>query len=274
MKRLFAVIPMLILMAAVSANAGAAYEPDTDYSQIMIEAAASGDYQRGRQAEQMRNEKIDAIGSDAEKVSFDELMLLSKIMYAEAGSNWLSDEWKMCVGEVVLNRAASPEFPDTIAGVLAQPGQYYGPNSRYFNNLRPSERCASLALRLMNGERVMNDPSVVFQANFRQGSGTHTACYDRYLGWTYFCISSRPELYKETIEVDNEVEVDEPEIETPTGETDESIEDAGIVTLPEIEIGPAGDPAETSPEEAGGTQAPEEVKTEKDYTDYILDYKY
>ena len=272
MKRLFAVIPMLILTAAVSANAEAAYEPDTDYSQIMIEAAVSGDYVRGRQAELLRNEKIDATGSDAEKVSFDELMLLSKIMYAEAGSNWLSDEWKMCVGEVVLNRAASPEFPNTIAGVLAQPGQYYGPNSRYFNNLRPSERCASLALRLMNGERVMNDPSVVFQANFRQGSGTHTACYDRYLGWTYFCISSRPELYKETIEVDSEVE--EPVIETGADETGEGIEEAGLVTLPDVKLEYTGDSAEPIQNETGSTQAPEEVKTEKDYTDYILDYKY
>lgn len=270
MKRLFAVVSMLILTAAVSANVEAAYEPDTDYSQIMIEAAATGDYERGRQAELQRNEKIDAIGSAAKKVSFDELLLLSKIMYAEAGSNWLSDEWKMCVGEVVLNRAASSEFPNTIAGVLAQPGQYYGPNSRYFNNLSPSERCAGLALRLMNGERVMNDPSVVFQANFRQGSGTHTACYDRYLGWTYFCISSRPELYRGPIEVDNETT--EPVIEASTEGIGEKIEDSGVVTLPEID--PDDSQAELTPDEAGGVQTSEEVKVQKDYTDYILDYKY
>ena len=42
----------------------------------------------------------------------------------EAGSAWLSMEWKMAVGEVLLNRVASPEFPDTLAGCAFQPGQY------------------------------------------------------------------------------------------------------------------------------------------------------
>lgn len=195
MKRLIAVLPVLLLVAALTVPAKAEHQTNVDYSQLMIKAAAAGDLASGHEAERLRNEKIDALGINETKIKFDELLLLSKIIYAEAGSEWLSDDWKMCVGEVVLNRVASPEFPNTVAAVLAQPGQYYGANSRYFNNLLPTERCAGLALRLLKGERVMNDPSVVFQANFRQGSGTHTACYDRYLGWTYFCISFRPELY-------------------------------------------------------------------------------
>lgn len=132
---------------------------------------------------------------DVQNISYDDLNLLSKIMYAEAGSEWLSDEWKMCVGEVVLNRVASPEFPNTLAAVLAQPGQYYGANSSYFRNLQPSARCVELAARLLDGERVLNNPAVVFQANFRQGSGVHTRLYDSKLGYTYFCYSSHPELY-------------------------------------------------------------------------------
>lgn len=195
MKRLIAVFSALIVSASLTCGAMADYEPETDYSKIMVTSAVSGDYKGGREAEATRNEKIDGMDIQANKYSFNDLLLLAKIIYAEAGSSWLSDEWKMSVGEVVLNRVASPEFPNTIAEVLAQPGQYYGPNSRYFNNLRPNERCINLALRLLNGERVLNDPSVVFQANFKQGSAIHTACYDRYLGWTYFCISYRPELY-------------------------------------------------------------------------------
>ena len=126
---------------------------------------------------------------------FEELLLLSRIMYAEAGSVWLSDEWKMCVGEVVLNRVASPEFPDTIREVLEQPGQYYGKNCRYFDTLQPSELCVRLALRLLLGERVMDEPSVVFQANFRQGGGVFAEYRDAALGSTYFCYSIHPELY-------------------------------------------------------------------------------
>jgi len=166
----------------------------TDYMLEMIWAAVKGDYETGLTAEEARDEKIRMMSLDYQAVDFEEMYLLAKIMYAEAGSNWLSDEWKMCVGEVVLNRVASPEFPDTIRDVLEQPGQYYGKNSRYFEAIRPDERCVKLALRLLEGERQM-DSSVVFQANFRQGSGVHTSFYDKYLGWSYFCFSSKPELY-------------------------------------------------------------------------------
>lgn len=220
MKRLIAILPMLVLVSVLSVGAHAAYEPDVDYSQIMINAAVAGDYDTGRAADSARSEKITELGLTAPDIDFDELMLLSKIMYAEAGSVWLSDEWKMCVGEVVLNRVASPEFPGTIAEVLAQPGQYYGSNSRYFNNLLPSETCVKLALRLLSGERVMNDPAVVFQANFRQGSGTHTAIYDKYLGWTYFCYSSKPELYSATAALKEAEPVDEAHAAGGTIETE------------------------------------------------------
>jgi len=167
-----------------------------DYMAEMIAAAVLGDYEKGVAAQNARNAKIDSLKLNVQKIYFEDLYLLGKIMYAEAGSYWLSDEWKMCVGEVVLNRVASPEFPDTIYDVLIQKGQYYGANSRYFTWLRPTELCVKLALRLLQGERVMNDPAVVFQANFRQGSGTHTAYYDRYLGATYFCYSMKMYLYE------------------------------------------------------------------------------
>jgi len=195
MKRLITIIPAIVLAFVLSNSAEAAYDPSIDYTQQMINAAVVGDCEAGLAAQISRDEKIAAIGLDEKSYTFEDLMLLSKIIYAEAGSEWLSDEWKMCVGEVVLNRVASPEFPDTIKEVLEQPGQYYGANSRYFNNILPSERCVRSALRLLNGERLL-EPSVVFQANFTQGGGTHKACYDKYLGWTYFCYSTKMELYK------------------------------------------------------------------------------
>lgn len=194
MKKLISIIALFCMMPLLMG--AASYEPDTDYMSVMGESAVAGDAERGKQAEELRNAKIDAQGSTYPKVAWDELYLLSKIIYAEAGSDWLSDEWKMSVGEVVLNRVASAEFPSTIREVIYQPGQYYGSQSRYFETLRPDARCVGLAKRLLEGERVINDPSVVFQANFKQGSGTHTALYDKHLGWTYFCFSSRPELYE------------------------------------------------------------------------------
>lgn len=196
MKSLIAVVLAAMLSLVLVTGAFAAYDSEVDYTSVMVDAAVAGDYQTGLEAEQSRNEKIDDLGLPATKIAFHDLMLLSKIMYAEAGSEWLSDEWKMCVGEVVLNRVASSEFPNTIEEVLAQPGQYYGAGSSYFNSLLPSRRCVLGAVRLLNGERLMDD-AVVFQANFRQGSGIHTAFYDNLLGWTYFCKSSRVYLYGE-----------------------------------------------------------------------------
>ncbi len=195
MRKLFTILPAILLVLVLSGNAYAEYDSNVDYSELMVTAATIGDYASGSAAEQARNEKIDALGLTCPKIKFDELMMISKIIYAEAGSAWLDDNWKMCVGEVVFNRVASPEFPNTIKEVLEQPGQYYGANSRYFNSLIPTERCVRVAMRLFNGERLM-EPSVVFQANFKQGGGTHTACYDKYLGWTYFCYSSNTELYQ------------------------------------------------------------------------------
>lgn len=217
MKRLLTLVPAILIAALLSGSASADFESDVNYLELMRSAAVSGDYEAGYAAQEARNFKIDEEGLDFVKIAFDDLMLLSKIIYAEAGSSWLSIEWKMCVGEVVLNRVASSEFPNTISEVLAQPGQYYGANSRYFNKLLPNADSVTAAIRLLNGERLM-DPSVVFQANFKQGSGTHTACYDKYLGWTYFCFSSRPELYavSETAAL---TELTVPE-STPVEETD------------------------------------------------------
>ena len=196
---------VLTFAAAVAACAAIAVPAGgpvagTDYMEEMVWAAVEGDYEAGEAAAQARNDKIAELGLDEVEIEFEDLYLLSKIMYAEAGSVWLSDEWKMCVGEVVLNRVASPEFPDTIPEVLEQPGQYYGKNNSYFENLRPTERCVRLAIRLLEGERVLNDPSVVFQANFKQGGGTHTKLVDDQLGATYFCYSIRPYLYEEVTE--------------------------------------------------------------------------
>lgn len=169
---------------------------NVDYSEIMIVSAINGDVVTGTQAEQDRNAKIDKQGLSYPKIKFNDLFLVSKIMTAEAGSYWLSDEWKMAVGEVLLNRVASPEFPDTVEECIYQSGQYYPKSSSYFKKLLPWERETRLAWRLLEGERHL-EPSVVFQANFIQGGGTFKSFYDKYLGWTYFCYSTKPELYGE-----------------------------------------------------------------------------
>lgn len=192
-----AALAMVLCLTIVTSTLAAQSEESTvNYMTQMISAAVAGDYDKGTAAEQARNAKIDREGLSYTKISFEDLYMLAKIMYAEAGSNWLSEEWKMSVGEVVLNRVASPEFPNTVTAVITQKGQYYGTSSRYFTNLKPSEECVKLALRLLLGERVLNQPAVVFQANFAQGSGVYVSYYDKHLGTTYLCYSSKMYLYQ------------------------------------------------------------------------------
>lgn len=122
--------------------------------------------------------------------AYADTVMLCKIMMAESGPNW--PDWAiMCIGEVVLNRVASPEWPDTIHDVLYQAGppiQYEPVWSDGWDELEPVEKYMDLARRLLAGERPMGDPDVVWQALFPQGSRTVVSYHDRDLDTTtYFC---------------------------------------------------------------------------------------
>ena len=163
------------------------------YLMEMCRAAESGDTAAGRAAEKAHSAALEA-GGEGAKISFDDLLLLSRVIDAMAGSDWLTDDFRMCVGEVVLNRVASPEFPDTLYGVVYQRGQYTVVNTAHFSTLAPRRECVDCALRLLTGERHMV-PAVVYQADYLQGE-LFTMFPDRQLGSTYFCLSSRLELYQ------------------------------------------------------------------------------
>ena len=159
----------------------------------MRNAAETVDTAAGRTAEQARSAALEA-GGEGEKIHFDDLLLLSRVLDAMAGSDWLTDDFRMCVGEVVLNRVASPEFPDTLYDVVYQRGQYTVVNTARFSTIVPRRECVDCALRLLLGERHMV-PAVVYQADYLQGE-LFTMFPDRQLGSTYFCLSSRLDLYQ------------------------------------------------------------------------------
>ncbi len=163
----------------------------------MVACCTTGNVESGRYLEQLRISAQNDVGDTSPVVHFDELFLLAKIIHAEAGSSWIPLEWRMKVGEVVLNRVASPEFPDTIHDVVYQKNQYSPVKYDSFKTLLPDGLSAEAAARLLTGERLLNNPAVVFQAGFRQGSGVHEILRDKKLGNTYLCYSEHPELYKE-----------------------------------------------------------------------------
>ena len=204
MNRWFLLIVLFLLFLSPSARAEEAplpaavdWDAETDYMAEMMSAAARLDRAAGGELERLRGEKIAALELPYLPVRFDELLTLSRLIQGEAGSAWLDQDWKMAVGEVALNRVASPEFPNTLEEVVRQPGQYSPSYAAGGYGLRPSAESVLAAQRLLSGERVLCDGAVVFQSNFRQGSGVFTELRDPLLGRTYLCYSARPELYRQ-----------------------------------------------------------------------------
>lgn len=114
------------------------------------------------------------------KYTNEELDLLARVIWSEAGSDWLSDEHQRAVASVVVNRVNDNRFPNTIREVVYQPGQYgcvyngmiyQTPNQRAYDNAR---------FVLENG--VTTPINVVWQAKGRQGKGVW-----KYIQGHYFC---------------------------------------------------------------------------------------
>ena len=116
----------------------------------------------------------------------EDLLLLSKLVYAEAGSVWLSDYHQKAVANVVINRVLSDKFPNSIREVIYQKGQYSPVKSGAINNI-PDERTIENVRMVLDGERVLPE-SVIWQSSHKQGVGVYKSIYDKTLGTTtYFC---------------------------------------------------------------------------------------
>lgn len=111
----------------------------------------------------------------------DELYCLAAVIWQEAGSTYCSDNLQLMVGNVVLNRVKSNQFPDSIRGVITSKYAY---GTMYWDGVSiPTandtvtksaiDRCYANAKKLLDGHRVLPD-NVVYQAGFTQGSGVYT----------------------------------------------------------------------------------------------------
>ena len=99
--------------------------------------------------------------------------LLADCIYWEARGQ--SYECQCYVGQVILNRVYDRRYPNTIRGVIGQPGQYV-------NGIRSSpEPCYAAADAVLSGQVAM-PRNVIYQAQFQQGSGVW-----KYLEDEYFC---------------------------------------------------------------------------------------
>lgn len=130
--------------------------------------------------------------TEAEPAYTDEdLEILALLIYQEAGGDACSDDTRLKVGAVALNRVADARFPDTLLEVATQKRQY---GRLYWTGLvwperadKPEEahaveRAYESARAVLEGERADLPEDVVFQAEFAQG--TETVAYQDGL---YFC---------------------------------------------------------------------------------------
>lgn len=123
--------------------------------------------------------------------------LLAKAIYACTGQVSFCREWRMCIGELLLNRVASPEFPDTLKEVIYADERYCGKVEGYLAAITPDQRAYAAADRLLAGERVLKDKRVVWQDCHIYDGGVCKSYYDYRWGTIYFCYSAKPELYEE-----------------------------------------------------------------------------
>lgn len=107
-----------------------------------------------------------------------DLYVLSHVIYGEAsGCSW---DMLIAVGSVVLNRVYDSRYPDSIAGVVFQPGQYSCQSGGVFYRDTDSICTEAAIFLLENGSQL---PSyVIYQSQFVQGEGIYMT-----IGNTYFC---------------------------------------------------------------------------------------
>lgn len=109
----------------------------------------------------------------------EELELLALVIYQEAGGDDCSDDTRLKVGTVVMNRVEDDRFPDTIRDVVLQRAQYgtlYWTGAEWPERASEAEeahavaRAYDCAERVLRGHRALPSDTV-FQAEFEQGDG-------------------------------------------------------------------------------------------------------
>ena len=107
----------------------------------------------------------------------EELEMLALVIYQEAGGDACSDETRLMVGTVVMNRIDDPRFPDTMYEVLTQKSQYgrlhwtgivWPKRASAAGEAHAVERAYTIAERILQGERAL-PADVIFQSEYIMG---------------------------------------------------------------------------------------------------------
>lgn len=126
-----------------------------DSIQITTEQAETGNKQ---QESAKNNNKLHEYSSIA--ISATEMQELKAIVAAEAQTQ--SMEGREAVVEVIFNRVLSPEYPNTVHGVLSQSGQFATWKLRNAEWVVPDAATAAIEHVIENGRTVLPDTGYVY----------------------------------------------------------------------------------------------------------------
>lgn len=107
----------------------------------------------------------------------EELEMLALVIYQEAGADYCSDDTRLMVGTVVMNRIADPRFPDTMHDVVTEELAYgrlhwtgivWPSRARRPAEAHAVDRAYAIAERILHGERTLPE-DVIFQSEYVMG---------------------------------------------------------------------------------------------------------
>ena len=130
-----------------------------------------------------------AVTSPGAAYDAGELYWLSRIIYAESGGESITGQ--IAVGNVILNRVKSSQFPDTVEGVIfdrkdAVQFEPVGNGSIYQN---PSAQSVEAAKRALDGENVIGSALYFYAPALSQGTWINANCtYQQTIGCHRFYI--------------------------------------------------------------------------------------
>lgn len=121
----------------------------------------------------LKNAKVKEKATEAQKYAdklYNEyLYIMLRIVTGEAGSEYCPDLDQFYVMAVIENRIKHPEFPNTLSGVVFQPGQYQ-PTWDGSWSKKADKRTQENVAKYLRGKVDINMPdNIVYQAMFKQG---------------------------------------------------------------------------------------------------------
>ena len=114
---------------------------------------------------------------------FGSMSWLSRIIYAESGGESITGQ--IAVGNVILNRVKSSQFPDTVEGVIfdRKDAVQFEPvgNGRVYQT--PSAQSVEAAKRALDGENVIGSALYFYAPALSQGVWINASCtYQQTIG--------------------------------------------------------------------------------------------